>query len=155
MKEKYMLFRKANLNDIEELIKLRIEFLCEINKPENVPEALEENLRNYFEENIKKDNFVAWLAVDNDRIISISAICFYTVPPTLKNITGRTAYIMNVYTKTEYRKKGIAAKLFSRIIEEAKEHGCRKVHLNATEEGSILYEKFNFKYNDKEMEYYI
>lgn len=150
----YLLFRKANLKDIEELVKLRIEFMCEINKPKDVPEGLEEHLRNYFEENIKKDTFVAWLAIDNEKISSICAICFYTVPPTLKNVTGKTAYIMNVYTKPEYRKRGLAAKLFARILEEAKEHGCKKIHLSATKEGSILYEKFDFKYNDREMEHY-
>jgi GNAT superfamily N-acetyltransferase len=149
-----MLLRKANLKDIEELIKLRIEFMCEINKPTDVPAGLEESLRNYFEENIKKDTFVAWIAIDNEKIISVCAICFYTVPPTLKNVTGKTAYIMNVYTKPEYRKRGLAAKLFARILEEANEHGCKKIHLSATKEGSILYEKFNFKYNDREMEHY-
>jgi GNAT superfamily N-acetyltransferase len=152
---KYLLLRKANLKDIEEIVRLRIEFMCEINKTENVPEGLEHHLKEYFEENMKNDTFVAWLAIDNDRIISICAICFYTVPPTLKNITGKTAYIMNVYTKLEYRKRGLAAKLFARILEEAKEHGCKKIHLSATKEGSILYEKFNFKYNDREMEHYI
>jgi GNAT superfamily N-acetyltransferase len=150
-----MLVRKANLNDVEELVKLRIEFMCEINKTKVIPEELERNLKTYFEENIMNNIFVAWLAVDNDKIISICAICFYNVPPTLKNVTGKTAYIMNVYTKQEYRKKGIAAKLFVNIIEEARERGCKKIHLSATKEGAILYEKFNFKYNDKEMEYYI
>jgi len=150
-----MLIRKATLNDIDELIKVRIEFMSEMNKKAEVPEKLYSELKAYFEEHLKNDSFVAWLAIVEDEIIATSAVSFYTVPPTFKNVTGKNAYIMNVYTIEEYRKRGIAAKLFEKTIEEARVHGCKKIHLSATKDGAPLYEKFNFKYNAGEMEYYL
>lgn len=150
-----MLIRKATLNDIDELIELRIEFMSQLNKNVQVTKEFIVELQAYFEEHLRDDSFVAWVAVDNDEIIAASAVCFYTVPPSFKNITGKNAYIMNVYTREDYRRRGIGAKLFEKTIEEARIHGCRKIHLSATKDGAPLYEKFNFKYNSAEMEYYL
>jgi len=150
-----MLIRKATIEDIDELIKLRIDFMSKMNKKAEVPQSLENELKAYFEEHISKNTFAAWLAIIEDEIVATSGVCFYTVPPTFKNVTGKNAYIMNVYTREGYRKRGIAAKLFEKTIEEARIHGCKKIHLSATKDGAPLYEKFNFKYNPGEMEFYL
>jgi GNAT superfamily N-acetyltransferase len=60
-----------------------------------------------------------------------------------------------MYTKPGYRKNGIAKELFSKMIEEAKDRGCTKVLLNATEKGRLLYEKFGFKDTQGDMQLHI
>lgn len=150
-----MLIRKATIEDIDELIKLRIEFMSEMNKKAEVPQNLENELKIYFKEHISNNTFVAWLAIVDDKIVATSGVCFYTVPPTFKNVAGKNAYIMNVYTREGYRKRGVAAKLFEKTIEEARSNGSKKIHLSATKDGAPLYEKFNFQYNPGEMEFYL
>lgn len=41
-------------------------------------------------------------------MVGTGGISFYQVMPTYHNISGKKAYIMNVYTQPDYRRKGIA-----------------------------------------------
>ena len=68
--------------------------------------------------------------------------------------TGKVTYISNMFTYPEYRKHGIATKLFALTVEEAKKQGCIKILLNATDMGRPLYEKFGFKDTANDMVYY-
>lgn len=151
---KFMIeYRKASLNDINELVRLRIEFMKELNNIQSGSNdaELKQSLLDYFSRNMPSDSFVAWLAIENDRIVGTSGLCFYTLPPSYKNISGKAAYIMNMYTVPSCRNRGIAAGLFEKVLHEAKSLGYRKVCLHATDMGKSLYLKFGFKETDNEM----
>ena len=147
-------YRKATINDITELVRLRIEFMKEAIKIDNNydDKLIERVLSEYFNNNIQNGSFIAWLAVCGDRIIGTSGLCFYTRPPSYKNISGKAAYIMNMYTDPQYRHRGIASTLFENTVLEAKSLGYKKICLNATQMGRSLYIKFGFKAIDSEME---
>ena len=155
-------FRKATIKDISELVRLRIEFLKEINREYNIDIEIqtksEELLYKYFRNALYNGSFIAWLALFEGKIIATSGLCFYSLPPLFKKINGKikimsgnVAYIMNMYTVPEYRKKGIATILFEKILAEAKDLGCRKISLHATDMSYNLYKKFGFKITDSEM----
>jgi GNAT superfamily N-acetyltransferase len=144
---------RATAENIEELSSLRCEFLNEINSlDENAITELYLNCKEYFINAFNEGSFVAWLAELNGEIIATSGICFYKVPPNKSCPNGRVAYIQNMYTKAEHRKNGIAKKLFSKMIEEAKNNGCKKILLNATDMGKPLYQKFGFEDTKGDME---
>lgn len=139
-----MYFRKAGLEDIDEFVRLRIKFMREVNgsindNDESKYEALVKGNSNYFRENIENNRFIAWLAIDKERIIGTSGLVFYDRPPSFKNPSGKIAYIMNIYTLTEYRKQGIASLLLEKAIGEAESMGYTTISLNATEMGKTLY----------------
>lgn len=146
-------YRKATMNDIDDLVRTRIEFIKEVQNLETDFDlsSLKESLYNYFTDTIGENTFIAWLALDNNRIVATSGLCFYTLPPSYKNLSGKVAYIMNMYTIREYRNKRIAACLFQKIIEEAKGLGYKKISLHATESGKPLYTKFGFEEIGNEM----
>lgn len=155
-------YRRAVVDDIDELIRLRIEFLKEVNKESNVDHDIlkmcKKSLDDYFSSTMTDGSFIAWVAVDCSKIIATSGMCFYHTPSLFKKINGnmlfrdgREAYIMNMYTLPEYRRKGIAGTLFQKVVEEAKNLGYRKVSLHATEMGRKLYKKFDFVMVDDEM----
>ncbi len=155
-------YRKAAVDDIDELVKLRIEFLKEANHETNIDAEIlnkcAEALYNYFNFRMIDDSFIAWIALDEGKIIATSGMCFYNTPPLFKKVDsvmhfmdGRVAYIMNMYTLQEYRRKGIARILFDKIVEEAKTLGYRKITLHATEMGRKLYKTFGFVEVDDEM----
>ena len=52
---------------------------------------------------------------------------------------------MNVYTKTEYRKKGYAKKLMNMMLEDAKAENVSNIELKATEDGYSLYRSVGFE----------
>ena len=145
-------YRKATLDDIDDLIEFRIEFLTPLEtEHESTPDELKNALWGYFDEYLTDNTFIAWLAEDNGKIIATSGLSFYTVPPYFNNLTGKVAYIMNMYTKPEYRRKGIGTELFRRLLEEAKAGKITKIVLHATDIGRPLYEKFGFTSDGSEM----
>lgn len=51
---------------------------------------------------------------------------------------------MNVWTNKDYRRQGIAEKLVTMLIEEARGRGVSEISLDATEAGRPLYRKLGF-----------
>ncbi len=149
-------FRKATIEDIDTLAKVRIDFLCEANQlTEEEKEVLLTANRQYFAETMADGSFAAWIALDGADIAGTSGITFYKVPPNASCPTGKTAYISNMFTYPRFRKQGIASRLFSLIVDEAKINGYKKVLLNATDMGKPLYARFGFQDMAGDMFYYI
>jgi ribosomal protein S18 acetylase RimI-like enzyme len=146
--------RKATLDDIEKLIDFRIKFLKEIqNLPSDKEMVIFKNtLREFFLEKMGTGDFIAWLAEINDKIIATSGLSFMQKPPHFINITGKFAYIMNMYTEPEWRRRGIGSKLLDKLIEEIKKKSINSVVLHSTEAGRALYEKYGFKESDGDKE---
>ena len=72
--------------------------------------------------------------------------------PTYHNPTGCKAYIMNMYTNPNYRRKGIAYHTLELLIEEVKKKGVSHISLEATNMGRPLYERYGFVKMNDEME---
>lgn len=150
-------YRKAGLDDSESLAKIRSVFIMETGGKvsEKDRETMEDANRAYLETALADGSFVAWLALDNCRIVATSGVCFSFMPPSLKCPNGRTANISSMFTISEYRKRGIASELFRRVLDEAIGRDCKRVTLIATEMGRPLYEKFGFTDAEGSMAYYV
>ena len=59
---------------------------------------------------------------------------------------------MNMYTKPEYRRKGIAWQTLKLLVKAARQAGVSSISLEATESGRPLYEAFGFVPMEHEME---
>lgn len=138
--------RLATINDVPILIKLRRQQLTEEKNSQNSNDEIniDKQLENYFCSQISEGAFISWVMENEDEIIATSGVCFYLLPPNYSNPTGRTAYITNMYTKPEYRRKGIAAELLNMVISEAKSRGYKVIRLHASEYGKSLYLKAGF-----------
>jgi GNAT superfamily N-acetyltransferase len=148
-------YREATLADVPELARLRIEFLKEVQNPEThliSPEGLNEILIDYFQSHLANGEVVVWVAEVDDAIVSTSGLCFSKIIPGFSLLDGRVAYIMNIYTLPDWRKKGIGKQVFHHILEAAKARNYKRVLLHATEDGRPVYEKFGFKATHDEME---
>lgn len=146
-----MIFRKAQPDDIPELVRLRVEFLNEVNGREGPPQGFEEALTQYLAAAMAEGSFDAWLAIEDGRIAATSGVCYQTIAPNYSNPSGRSAYVLNMYTLPGFRRRGLATELLSRIIEDARRRGCVKVSLHATQEGRMVYGLLGFKTTDDEM----
>ena len=58
---------------------------------------------------------------------------------------------MNVYTRSDHRRQGIAKKMVLLLIDEAKKRGCTEISLDATVDGRQLYESLGFAANSAGM----
>jgi GNAT superfamily N-acetyltransferase len=143
-----MEYRKANEFDVEELVQLRKQQLLDENEDEIMENNIDNELKKYFHENIGNNKFVAWLAIENNTIIATSGLCFYNLPPNFRNISGKVAYVTNMFTKKEFRKKGIATILLDKIINEAKVLDYKVLRLHTSKYGRRIYEKRGFVDSD-------
>ena len=101
--------------------------------------------RDYFQDGDQ----ITVFALDDDKIVGCASICFLQVMPTFSHPTGKRVHLMNVYTEAAYRRKGIAYKMTTMLIEEAWNKGATEISLDATESGRALYRKCGFKDSDE------
>lgn len=147
------LYHKAGREDLDILVKTRLEMLRAVNKiPES--EDLTEvagSCRAYYSESFEKDSHVAYLVFDGEAFIGCGGISFYQVMPNIKNPSGMKAYIMNIYTNPRYRGKGIATKVVDLLVTEAHKRNIQKISLDATKMGRPVYERYGFVPDDTAM----
>ncbi len=101
---------------------------------------------------LKDGSHIAYIVFDNVKFIGAGGISYYNVMPTYHNPSGKKAYIMNMYTKEGYRRKGIAYKTLDLLVQDAKSKNVIEILLEATEMGRPLYEKYGFSKMNDEME---
>ena len=152
-----ILYRKATLEDMDSLLKIRIDFLRHAKniRDENDEKTLLSSNKDFLTSSLTDGSFIQYLAVDGDKIVGTSSVSFYTLPPNAMRPSGKVAYIGNMFTYPEYRRQGIATKLFALSVEAAKDAAYREICLDATEMGRPIYEKYGFKKNEDAMSYFI
>lgn len=139
-------FRKASQGDIHWLAELRIKQLIDEGYPETTD--IREDLKSYFTTSLENGSLICWVGEINGEILATAGICFYQLPSTFSNPSGKIAYITNVYTDKTYRKKGVASHLLEKLIEEAKSQSYASVRLHASIHGKGIYEKVGFVDSD-------
>lgn len=149
-----MIYKRASVDDIDMLVKTRIEVLRAANRlAEDVDmKDVEENSRIYYNKALSDGMHVAYLVYQEEEFVAAGGISFFQVMPTYHNSTGRKAYIMNMYTRPEYRRRGIAYEVLDLLVNEAKDRGIFHISLEATAAGRPLYEKYGFVGMKDEME---
>ncbi len=135
-------FRKAQTKDAEKLVEMRLLQLHE--EGERPTCDLKPLLFDYYLQHLANETFISWLAIDGEEIIATSGLSFAEKPPYYTNPTGMIGLVSNMYTKKDYRRRGIARALLNKIVEEAVSHGCGVVHVTASHEGVFLYNDFGF-----------
>ena len=139
-----MEYRKTTKADIDLLMELRLEMLRKVN---NLPDSykytdeLIECSRRYFLEGDQTTT----VAFDGNRAAGCASISYIEIMPTFSHPTGKRAHIMNVYTRDEYRRQGVARKLVTMLINEAAERGVTEISLDATDMGKPLYITLGFE----------
>ncbi len=147
-------YRKATIDDLDLLIKTRIEVLRAANNLDDSIDmsTVERESRLYYEDALTNDLHTAYLVFDEKDFVGAGGISYYTVMPTFHNPTGRKAYIMNMYTRPDHRRMGIATRTLELLIQDAQKRGITSISLEATDLGRKLYESYGFIPMTSEME---
>ena len=147
-------YKKATIEDIDELVRTRIIVLRVANKlSEDVDmSVVEKESYSYYKCALEKGEHIAYLVYDKGNFIGAGGVSFYQVMPTYHNPSGRKAYIMNMYTAPKYRRQGIAIQTLDLLVKDAMGQGVSQIALEATDMGRPLYEKYGFVKMEDEME---
>lgn len=142
-----IIYRKTTKADMKILMKLRLEMLREVNGLSSEYEYDENFIfesRRYFESGEQ----TTVIASDGETLVGCASLSYTWIMPTFSHPTGNRAHLMNVYTRADYRRRGISKKMVEILIDEAKENGVTEISLDATEMGRPLYESLGFKTSD-------
>lgn len=144
-------YRRLEKKDLDEFIRLRINQLREEGATENFD--LKPALVDYYDRHMADGTFVSYVAVDGDKIVGTSGMSFVEKPPYFGCPSGKLGLLSSMYTDNNYRRQGIAKKLLSMVVEEARAYGCGAVQITASDMGVLLYKDFGFVKNGNFMQY--
>ena len=146
-----IIFQKLTEKELDAFIEIRINQLREEGATGNID--LRPALKDYYNRHMADGTFVSWIAMDGTTIIGTSGMSFVEKPPYFGCPNGRIGILSSMFTSSQYRRKGIAKELLSRVVQEAKEYGCGVVQITASDIGVRLYTDFGFKKNGNFMQY--
>lgn len=147
-------YKKVEISQLDELVKLRIKVLRAANKLSDDVDMSQIEMESYayYKNGFETNNFTVFFAYDGNKVVGCGGVSYFDIMPTFDFSNGKCAYIMNMYTEPEYRKNGIATKFLGLIVQECKERDIHKISLEATSMGESVYEKFGFVKMKHEME---
>lgn len=99
----------------------------------------------YLEEAMRNGSFHAWLAMHENQVVAGAGLI---INPWLSHPYDqqcRQATILNVYTRPECRRRGIARQLMNTVIAWCREQGLVQVSLHSSKDGRPLYESLGFE----------
>ncbi|MBR3457082.1 MAG: GNAT family N-acetyltransferase, partial [Selenomonadaceae bacterium] len=133
--------RQLMEKDMEILLPLRMEVLSHVFAEERKNmtaaewDALREANRRYYVAELMREGHIACIAVVDEEIAGCGGICLYEEMPSPDNPSGLCGYLMNIYTRESYRRKGVAKAVCQWLIQKAKERGAGKIYLETSECG--------------------
>ena len=145
-----MIIRKATVNDAK--------LLSEVRKLQLIDEGIDPNcdidseLSAFFKKWLESEDFIQLIAEEDGKLLSTAAVIFYDLPPSFTNKIGVRGYVTNVYTAPEHRRKGLSKMLLTKLLDDARSRGIKKLWLGASKLGRPLYEKLGFIQQESYME---
>jgi GNAT superfamily N-acetyltransferase len=140
-------YRRAIIDDTPALVDYRIRFLNELyDHPEDDKTIiLRKSLLEYFTKAIPSDDFIAWVAECDGKIIGTSGMVAWQIPARYGGVeSGKLGYLLNFYTVPEARRKGIGTRLLNELIKEAELLGLKDLRLHASKDGINMHRKAGF-----------
>jgi len=136
--------RPATLEDLDVLVELRVALFEAMGQRGPLLDAAVPAIRAYIEDHLPSGAFRVWVAERGGTVVAAIGLVIHSVPPSPHNPDGREAYIMNLFTRPEVRRRGIARRLMRHVLDVVQSEGTYKVRLYATPDGRPLYESLGF-----------
>jgi GNAT superfamily N-acetyltransferase len=94
---------------------------------------------------IPSGEYAGWLAEANGQPVAGAGVLLHHYYPTVTNPRGRpTAYILNVYTDPDHRRRGLARRLIEEIFDWCALHDIPRASLHFSDGSRALYEQLGF-----------
>ena len=143
--------KNAKIQDLDLLLDWRMEVLSNVFSEEfktltaEQIEMIRENNRRYYISEMPSGGHIACFAYSGTEIVGCGGVCIYDEMPSPDNLGGKCAYLMNIYTREEYRHQGIATRIVEHLIAEAKARNIEKIYLETSADGERMYRRLGFK----------
>jgi len=143
-----MSIRETGPDDLEEiLVHRRYMFRDMGHQNEAVLDAIVRTSRPFIRQCLTDKSYLGWFAIASSGRVAAGVgllLSPWVASPRDPN-QARRAYLLNVFTYPEFRKRGLARSLTEKSIEWCREHGFRTLWLHASEHGRPVYESLGFE----------
>src|SRR5207248_6224810 len=143
---KVIKIRVATPNDLAAIVRHRRNmFRDDLGSSAAALNAMERTSAPFIERGLREGWYHGWLAMASDRAVAGAGVIVYDWPsnPKAPKQTQR-AYLLNVYTQPEFRRRGIALQLVKRAMAWARQEGFSVLWLHASKNGRPLYVYLGF-----------
>lgn len=137
--------RRATPEDAAEISRHRFQMFAEMGDSDAA--LLQASLPAFAEwviPRLRDDRYIGLLAVDGEKVAAGAGMFIMDFPPGPLSLTPCRAYILNVYTYPEYRRRGLAQRLVGGLLTIAREKQIDVVSLHASAAGRSVYEAMGF-----------
>ncbi len=146
-----MIIREAQLNDLKTIVQLKIRMFQDAGLENLLSDDCDESIYNRYMELYSKRLAVHYLIEIDHIIVAVAGgflkddipYCFYKIK--------KYGFIGDMYTRSEYRRRGYSTILFNRVLQWLKAQGVKQIQLLASEDGRHMYEKAGFSVNNSNM----
>lgn len=148
--------RPATETDIPALVDFRIRMFTEMGwHGEARVREVGELFSEFFRTGLANGSCLGWIAEDvsTRRALGGCALMWEFIPPSVRNPSGRQAYIFGIFVEPDSRRRGIAKSLVKTAVDYATAEGCAVISLHATEAGRHVYTKMGFT-DSSELRYF-
>lgn len=142
--------RKATLADLPVLVRHRDAMWVEMGRvPPGEHDPTSEAYGAWLRSRMEGGTLTAFLFEDSGQVLASGAVWIQEVQPRPGHPLTKWGYILSIYTEPTARRKGLAHAIVDACIRQAKEAGCTRATLHASEAGRALYERFGFERTDE------
>ena len=110
--------RETNIEDLDLLVKMRIDFIVDL-KPcdnENKIEEIRIITREYLKDLILMNEYIGFIGKRGNEPICCAGLLIYRLPPLIDATDRVQGHVLNVYTYPEYRQMGYGKKMMEFVI---------------------------------------
>ena len=139
--------RETNAEDIEEILQHRRLMFLDMGHPEGVLDVIVQSCRPHIQSYLAEGSYRGWFAVTDEGRVAAGVGLLITplVSGPLAPENVNRAYLLNVYTYPEFRKRGLARELTQKAIDYCRAEGFKVLWLHASKYGRPLYESMGFE----------
>jgi GNAT superfamily N-acetyltransferase len=138
--------REATTADLDLVMRHRRSMFADMGQREPAAlDAMDASSRPLFARGLADGSYRGWLAEEEGgRVVAGGGIIMLTYHSSPPDPQPRRAWIVNMYTEREYRRRGLARRLMQEMIAWCRAQPMTTIYLHASDEGRALYESLGF-----------
>ena len=135
--------RVATLDDVDVLVHHRIAMFQDMGVPLDAA-AVDAAFRPWLLNMMPKGVYRAWVVDAGGRVIAGGGITILPWPPGPRYVSGRLAFVYNVYTEPDHRRRGLGRMVMEAIHAWCRDERIDSLALNASQFGQSMYESLGY-----------
>jgi ribosomal protein S18 acetylase RimI-like enzyme len=109
-------------------------------------DAMDAKFAEWIVDKLTRGEYQGWfIANGQGAVVAGAGLWFVDWPAHPLDQSGKRAYVLNVYTCPDYRRRGLARRLMMMILDYGRARKLRMISLHASNEGRPLYESLGFQ----------